>query len=207
MKVHPDTLAAQASLQSLKPAKKNAALTQTPGGTPTTPAGITAPAQGSRTPALKTLADAFIQNSAREPGATTYTRRTRAEVNAAGPGAPSPASRANANTDTAPTRPTPRTPAPEPKNTEPARSELPASNTNTPSAPTPPTPSQPTPRVFGEKDIQGVLARWGSSAGQNNFSSEFDVNNDGQINLADLAHITQNLPPNAPGGTSNQNNN
>ncbi len=202
MKVHPDTLTAQASLQSLKPQKKSAALTQTPGGaggTPPTAAG----APGARTPSLKALADAFVPGGAREPSATIYTRRSRAEVNAAGPSAPSPAARANANSDTAPTRPTPRTP--EPKKTEPARSELPASNANTPAAPTPPTPSQPAPRVFGQKDIDGVLARWGAASGQNNFSSEFDVNNDGQINLADLAHITQNLPPNAPGGTSNEN--
>lgn len=190
MKVHPDTLAAQASLQSLKPQKKHAALTQTP-------------TAGARTPSLKSLADAFVPGGAREPSATTYTRRTRAEVNAAAPSAAP--QRSSTATDTAPTRPAPRTP--EPKRTEPSRSELQAANANTPAAPTPPTPSQPAPRVFSEKDIDGVLARWGATSGQNNFSSEFDVNGDGQINLADLAHITQNLPPNAPGGTSNQNNN
>lgn len=202
MKVHPDTLAAQASLQSLKPQKKSAALTQTPGGpagTPPTAAGSPG-TPGARTPSLKSLADAFIPGSTREPSATTYTRRTRADVNAAAPS--NAAQRSSAAADTAPTRPAPRTP--EQKRTEPARSELPASNTN---AATPPTPSQPAPRVFSEKDIEGVLSRWGATAGQNNFSSQFDVNNDGQINLADLAHITQNLPPNAPGGTSNQNNN
>lgn len=177
MKIHPDTLARHAS-QSIKPVANHTGLSRTPAPSP-------------RAPAL--AVDAFVPGNPRQAGAT-YTRRTRAELNA---GATNTAAPTSAFTNTTPARP-----APALKKVEPARAELAGSNSFTP---TPPTPSEPTVRQFGQKDIDGVLSRWGAASGDKKFDSNFDVNGDGQINLADLAHITQNLPPNTPGGTSNEN--
>ena len=51
----------------------------------------------------------------------------------------------------------------------------------------------PAPTVFTQADLQGLMSAYGATAGQENFNSAWDLNNDGVIDFEDLSAMLSNF--------------
>lgn len=60
---------------------------------------------------------------------------------------------------------------------------------------------QADPRVFTGADLDGLLASFNKSLGDDGFNPEYDLNQDGVVNFTDLNSLVQNLSPDAAAGS------